>query len=104
MKLIDAPCEINYVLILFLKNMSHQKRYTFWYCVVNDEVPSTSSQIVEQIVIIQEVVLLEISKLNDSALDKKQADLTQLFPKKDSRKRKMDLILRIIFTNWWIPL
>ena len=44
--------------------MSHHKIYTFWYCVVNEEVPSTSSQIVEQIEFIQEVVLPGISKLN----------------------------------------
>ena len=37
------------MLILFLRNML--------YCVANDEVPSTSSQIVEQIDVIQEVVL-----------------------------------------------
>ena len=35
--------------------MSHQKIYTFLYSVVNDEVPSTSSRIVEQIEDIQEV-------------------------------------------------
>ena len=39
--------------------------YTFYYYVVNGEVPSTSSQIVEQIEVIQEVVLQRISKLND---------------------------------------
>ena len=43
----------------------------FWYCVVNIEVSSTSSQIVEQIEVVQEVVFSGISKLNDSALDKK---------------------------------
>ena len=78
--------------------MFHQKKYTFWYCIVNDEVPSTSSQIFEQIEVIQEVVLPGISKLNDSALDKREGDLTQFSPKKDSRKRKMDLILPIIFS------
>ena len=35
--------------------MSHQKIYTLLYSVVNDEVPSTSSRIVEQIEDIQEV-------------------------------------------------
>ena len=80
---------------MFLKNMSHYKKCTFWYCVVNEEVPLTSSQIVEQIEVIQEVILLRISNMNDSALDKKQ-DLTQFFHKKEYRKRKM--ILPIIFT------
>ena len=45
--------------------MSYQKIYTFWYYVVNDEGPSTSSQIAEQYEVIQEVVLPGISKLND---------------------------------------
>ena len=52
-------------LIHHLKNMSYQQIYTFWYYVVNDEAPSTSSQIVEQIEVIQELVLQGISKLND---------------------------------------
>ena len=45
--------------------MSYQKIYTFRHYVVNDEVPSISSQIVEQIEVIQEVVLPGISKPND---------------------------------------
>ena len=48
-----------------LQNVSYQKKYTFWYYVVNHEVPSTSSQIGEKIEAIQEVVLPEISTLND---------------------------------------
>ena len=52
-----------------LQNISHQKVYTFWHCVVNNEVPSTSSQIVEQIEVIRGVVLPGISKMNDSAPD-----------------------------------
>ena len=46
-------------------NLSYQKIYTFWCYVVNDEVPSTFSQIDEQIEVVQEVVLPEIAKLND---------------------------------------
>ena len=43
-----------------------------YFCVVNGvKVSSTSSQIVEQIEFIQEVVLSGVSKPNDSALDKK---------------------------------
>ena len=61
--------------------MSHQTIYTFWYYVVNDQVPSTSSQIVEKIEDIQEVVLPGILKLNNSALEKKQGDQIQFFPK-----------------------
>ena len=44
--------------------------------------PFTSSQIVEQIDVIQEVVLPGIYKLNDSAPDKKQEDQAQFSPKK----------------------
>ena len=72
--------------ILYLKNMSHQKMYKFWYCAVNDEVPLTSSKIAEQTEVIHEVILLRISKLNDSALEKKQGDLTQFFQKKTIEK------------------
>ena len=57
-------------MIHHLQNISHQKVYTFCHCAVNDEVPSTSSQIVEQIEVIQGVVLPGISKINDSAPDK----------------------------------
>ena len=66
----------------FLKNMTDQKTYIFWYCVVNDEVPLTSPQIAEQIEAIQKVVWLGISKLNDSALDKKTWKLNTVFSKK----------------------
>ena len=36
--------------------MTHQKIYTFCYCVVDGEVSLTSSEIVEQIEVIQKVV------------------------------------------------
>ena len=64
-------------MIHHLQNIPHQKLYTFWNCVVNDEVPSTSSQIVEQIKVIKGVVLPGISKMNDSAPDKKLKEQTQ---------------------------
>ena len=54
--------------------MSHQKTYTFWYSLVNDEVPSTTSQIVKEIEDIQGGDMPGVSKMNDSALDKKQED------------------------------
>ena len=57
----------------------------------------TFSQIIEEIDVIQEVLLPEISELNDSTLDKKQGEQTECSSKRDSRK-KMDLILSIIFT------
>ena len=43
----------------------------FWYSLVNDQVPSTTSQIVKQIEDIQGGDIPEVSKMNDSALDKK---------------------------------
>ena len=52
-------------IFMFLKNMSLQKIYIFWYCVVDNEFSSTFSQIVEQMKNIQEVVKLGISKLDD---------------------------------------
>ena len=70
-----------------MENISHQKINTFCYCVVNDEVPSNSSQIAEEIKFIQEVVLPEISKMNDPELDKKQRDQKQFPPKNHSRKK-----------------
>ena len=60
--------------------------YTFYYCVVNDEVPSTSFQIGEQNEVIQKAVLPEMSKLDDSALGKKQGGQTQFSAKKCSGK------------------
>ena len=57
-----------------------------------DESPSISSQIVEKIEVISEVVLPEISKLIDLAMSKKQRDQKKqhLLEKKDSIKRKTD--------------
>ena len=77
-------------LIHRLQNMSHHKIYTFWHCVFREGVPSTSSQIVEQIEVIQGVVLPGISRLNQ--LSKHN------FLQKNFKKRKMDLILPVIFS------
>ena len=57
-----------------------------------DESPSISSQIVEKIEVISEVVLPEISKMIDLAMSKKQRDQKKqcLLEKKDSIKRKTD--------------
>ena len=56
--------------MVFKKHVSSENN-TFWHCVVNDKVPWTSSQIAQQIQVIQEVVLQRVSKLNESVLDKK---------------------------------
>ena len=70
-------------LIHHLQNMSYQKIYIFWYYVVSDEAPSTSSQIIQPIELIQEV-----SKLNEQEPDKKQGHQTRFFPKKTLQKSK----------------
>ena len=67
--------------------MSHQKTYAFWYYFVN-EIPLTSSQIIEDIKVIQEVLWPGMYKLNDSPPDKKQGDQTKFFPKKTLEKEK----------------
>ena len=54
--------------------MSHQKIYTFSYSLVNDELPATFSQTVEQIKNIQGRYILGVSKINDLALEEKQGD------------------------------
>ena len=60
-------------------------------------VRSPSSKIVEQIGGNEEGDTPEVSKLNDSALDKKQGDQTRFSPKQDSKTLKMDLIYPLIF-------
>ena len=52
------------------------------FFVVNDEIPSISSEIVEQIEVIQVVLLPGESKQNDSTIKKKQGDQTQFSSKK----------------------
>ena len=52
---------------VFEDHVSSENMYILlWYYVVNDdEAPSTSSQIVEQIEVIKEVVLPAVSELSD---------------------------------------
>ena len=49
-------------------------------CSRDDESPLSSSQIAEQIDVIQEVVLPAVAKLNDSAINKEKGDQTQFSP------------------------
>ena len=46
---------------------------------MNDEVSSTSSEIVEQIEVIPEVVLSKVSKLIDPVISKRQGDQRKQF-------------------------
>ena len=59
---------------------------------------STSSQIVEQIEVILEVVLRGISKLNGSALDTKQGDQTQFFSEQRLQEKENRFDIPIIIT------
>ena len=93
----DAPYESNICQYCFWKTCFIRKHMHSVYCVVNDEVPSTSSQIIEQIEVVQEAVLLGISKVNDSALNWKEGDLTQFYPINDSGKRKIQCKRNIRF-------
>ena len=66
--MLATPYEINtYINTVFEDCVSSENIYILhWYYVVNDdEVPSTSFQIVEQIEVIKEVALSAVSKLND---------------------------------------
>ena len=60
------PVKVIYIYIYIYINIVFEKHVIFWYCNVYGEVPSSSSQIVEQFDVIQEVLLPGISKLNDT--------------------------------------
>ena len=64
--------------------------FTFWYNIFLVDSTKTSSQTVERIKVIQEVVLLEVSKVNEPVINKKQDEL-QFPPEKMLYwKRKRD--------------
>ena len=71
------------------KNIGQYILLSAYYVVANDyEASSTSSQIVEQIEVIKEVLLPGALKLNDSVKNKEQGDQTQFSPNKHYRKGK----------------
>ena len=78
--LIDTPCESN---IVVEEDVSPENVHSD---VVYDEIPSTS-QTVEQIEIIPEVILPEVSELNVLVMTKKQGDKIEFSPKKDCLER-----------------
>ena len=61
---------VEVTLILKLKNVPFQKTWPYSDSFVNDEVPSASSQVIEHIRIIQEIVLPEASKIIDLVMNK----------------------------------
>ena len=79
-----------YINTTFEDYVSSENMYIFLqYCVVSyDKAPSISSQIIEQIEVIQEAVLSGVSKLNDSAMKNEQEDQTNFLPNKHPRNRK----------------
>ena len=80
-KLIDTPCQSN-INTVVEKPFSSENRLSG--TTVNDEVLKYHQhQTVKQFEVL-EVVLPEVSKLNDSVMTKNQGDQTQFFPEKDS--------------------
>ena len=67
------------VMLILLLKRSRQKFYMLMLLSINDEVSSIFSQIVEQIEIIPEAVLSEVSKLIDSVISKRQRDQRKQF-------------------------
>ena len=92
------------MLILFLKNMSHQKIYTFWYCVVNNEVPFSlfsNSRIIWGCSTSSFTRSIQAEWLRT----KQQGDQKHSLIQKGSRKKEngFDIIYYIQYhTNWWI--
>ena len=75
------------ILILLLKNISHQKIDILVSIVVNMmKYLPTFSETVEQIELVMEIDLPEVSKLSGSGINKNQGDQTVSSRKKDSRK------------------
>ena len=63
--------------------MFYQKVLQHFKIFVNDEVPLTSPQTVEQINVIKKIVLLEASRLHDLVINKKQGNEIQFSPEKE---------------------
>ena len=76
--------------ILLLKNISPQKIDILWHGCQwwNVEVPSTFSQTVGQIEVVEKVVLPEVSNMNDSAINKNQGNQTHFSPEKIHLKKE----------------
>ena len=83
-------------LIQHVQNMAYQKIYTFWYYVINDEIPSTFSQSFNKLRLFKKSFYQEyLSWITKQQTRNKETKHN--FLRKFSRKRKMDLILPIIF-------
>ena len=70
-----------------LKNISHQKKYTFWYSFQwSDEIASNDSQVVGQTEIMQEI-LPQVPKLSGLLMNKTHEDQTVFFQKKNTLEK-----------------
>ena len=70
-EIVDAPFESDIILLLKNWKTSYQKFYMMMLLSMNDELSSISSQVVEQVEAIPEVVLSEVSKLINSVISKR---------------------------------
>ena len=77
--MIVTPCESN-INTVTEEHFSSESRHRG--IAVNDEVPSTSSETIKQIEVVKDVVLPEVSNLNESVITKRQEDETQFSPEK----------------------
>ena len=73
---INKLCESN-INNVVVEHFSSENTQTFWYCC-----QSTMIKAVEQSAIVKKVVLSEVSKLNDSVMNKNHMDQTQFSPEK----------------------
>ena len=74
--LIDKLCESN-INTIIEENLQQKIDILVLLSISINEVPLSSSQTVTQIEVVKEVVLSEVSKLNDSVMNKEQGDQTQ---------------------------
>ena len=74
--MIDTLCESN-INTIIEENLQQKIDILVLLSISINEVPLSSSQTVTQIEVVKEVVLSEVSKLNDSVMNKEQGDQTQ---------------------------
>ena len=85
--MINKPSEINTNAI--------ENTETFWYCCQSTMIKYHEPLFKqEQVEVVKEVVLPEVSKLSDTVINKSHRDQKQFSPgKRDTKKREMGLVL-----------
>ena len=68
-------------------NIFRQKIDLLVAIIIYDEVQSIFSQTVEQIEVVKDIVLLEVSKLKYSVMNKNQGEQTQIPPEKKTLEK-----------------